>query len=86
MDRRYREELEQVRLTEESKRELVRALEARRPAPRRQIPLRRVAALAACAGLVLGLVNYQAVAAGTERVIRYFLGVGAAEEDRKSVV
>ena len=52
------------------------ALEARRPAPRRQIPLRRVAALAACAGLVLGLVNYQAVAAGTERVIRYFLGVG----------
>lgn len=30
MDRRYREELEQVRLTEESKRELVRALEARR--------------------------------------------------------
>ena len=45
------------------------ALEARRPAPRRQIPLRRVAALAACAGLVLGLVNYQAVAAGTELVI-----------------
>ena len=28
---------------------------------------------------MLGLVNYQAVAAGTERVIRYFLGVGAAE-------
>ena len=26
--------------------------------------------MAACAGLVLGLVNYQAVAAGTERVIR----------------
>ena len=62
------------------------ALEARRPAPRRQIPLRRVAALAACAGLVLGLVNYQAVAAGTERVIRYFLGVGAAEENLSLLV
>ena len=45
-----------------------------------------MAALAACAGLVLGLVNYQAVAAGTERVIRYFLGVGAAEENLSLLV
>ena len=37
--------------------------------PRRRAPLRRLAALAACVGLVLGLFNYQALAAGAERVL-----------------
>ena len=58
------------------------ALEARRPAPRRQIPLRRVAALAACAGLVLGLMNYRAVAAGVGELCRYFAGIGATADDK----
>ena len=58
------------------------ALEARRPAPRRQIPLRRVAALAACAGLVLGLMNYRAVAAGVGELCRYFAGIGTTADDK----
>ena len=48
---------------------------------RRRIPLRRLAALAACAALALGLVNYPALAAGAERMLHYFFGVGAAEQE-----
>lgn len=65
---------------------LILTEEALTPPRRSRAPLRRLAAAAACAGLVLGLVNYQAVAAGTERVIRYFLGVGAAEENLSLLV
>lgn len=54
--------------------------EAVTPPRRGRVPLRRLAALAACVGLVLGLVNYQALAAGVEQVFRYFLGVGVAEQ------
>lgn len=59
------------------------AVAARR---RGRAPLRRLAALAACAGLVLGLMNYQALAAGAERVFRYFLGVGAAEQEESLLI
>ena len=65
---------------------LILTEEALAPPRRSRAPMRRLAAAAACAGLVLGLVNYQAVAAGTERVIRYFLGVGAAEENLSLLV
>lgn len=48
---------------------------------RHRPPLRRLAALAACVGLLLGLVNHQALAVGVERVFRYFSGIGATAED-----
>ena len=89
MDNRYREELDRIRLTEESKGALICALTERREAPegrRRRVPLRRLAALAACAALVLGLMNYPAIAAGAERVFRYILGVGAAETSASLLV
>ena len=54
--------------------------------PRRRAPLRRLAALAACVGLVLGLFNYQALAAGAERVLHYFFGVGAAEQEESLLI
>lgn len=53
---------------------------------RRRAPLRRLAALAACVCLVLGLMNYPAIAAGAERVFRYILGVGAAETSASLLV
>ena len=89
MDNRYREELDRIRLTEESKGALAAALAARRSAPERRsrrAPLRRLAALAACVCLVLGLMNYPAIAAGAERVFRYILGVGAAETSASLLV
>ena len=89
MDNRYREELDRIRLTEESKGALICALTERREAPEgrsRRAPLRRLAALAACAALVLGLANYPALAAGAERVFRYILGVGAAETNASLLV
>ena len=89
MDNRYREELDRIRLTDESKGALIHALAARRSAPERRsrrTPLRRLAALAACVCLVLGLMNYPAIAAGAERVFRYILGVGAAETNASLLV
>ena len=89
MDNRYREELDRIRLTEESKGALIHALAARRSAPERRsrrTPLRRLAALAACVCLVLGLMNYPAIAAGVEQVFRYILGVGAAETNASLLV
>lgn len=89
MDNRYREELDRIRLTEESKGALAAALAARRSAPERRsrrAPLRRLAALAACVCLVLGLMNCPAIAAGAERVFRYILGVGAAETSASLLV
>ena len=89
MDNRYREELDRIRLTDESKGALAAALAARRSAPERRsrrVPLRRLAALAACVCLVLGLMNYPAIAAGAERVFRYILGVGAAETSASLLV
>lgn len=47
--------------------------------PARSLSRRRLGALAACLALVLGLVNYQALAAGVQSIIRYFSGVGAVE-------
>ena len=41
-----------------------------------------MAALAACAGLVLGLMNYRAVAAGVGELCRYFAGIGATADDK----
>ena len=55
--------------------------EAVTPPRRGRVPLRRLAALAACVGLVLGLVNYQALAVGVQEVYRYFAGIGATTED-----
>ena len=55
--------------------------EAVTPPRRGRVPLRRLAALAACVGLVLGLVNYQALAVGVQAVYRYFAGIGATAED-----
>ena len=55
--------------------------EAVTPPRRGRVPLRRLAALAACVGLVLGLVNYQALAVGVQEVYRYFAGIGATTEN-----
>ena len=51
------------------------------PPRRGRVPLRRLAALAACVGLVLGLVNYQALAVGVQKIYRYFAGIGATTEN-----
>lgn len=48
-----------------------------RPA-RRQVPIRRLAAAVLCLAVVLGAVNYQALAAGVQWMVRYFTGVGAS--------
>ena len=58
MDNRYREELDRIRLTDESKGALIHALAARRSAPERRsrrTPLRRLAAPAGWVGPGLGL-------------------------------
>lgn len=55
--------------------------EAVTPPRRGRVPLRRLAALAACVGLVLGLVNYQALAVGVQKIYRYFAGIGATTEN-----
>ena len=53
---------------------LILTEEALTPPRRSRAPLRRLAAAAACAGLVLGLMNYRAVAAGVGELCRYFAG------------
>ena len=55
--------------------------EAVTPPRRGRVPLRRLAALAVYVGLVLGLVNYQALAVGVQKSYRYFAGIGATTED-----
>lgn len=47
---------------------------------RRRTVWRRVAALAACAALVVGIANREAIATGVERMFRYIAGVGPAEQ------
>lgn len=48
--------------------------------PRRKgIPARRLAAALVCLALVLGVSNYQALAAGLQKMIRFFAGAGAAD-------
>ena len=61
---------------------LILTEEALTPPRRSQAPLRRLAAAAACAGLVLGLMNYRAVAAGVGELCRYFAGIGATVDDK----
>ena len=46
---------------------------------RRGIPARRLAAALVCLALVLGVSNYQALAAGFQKMIRFFAGAGAAD-------
>lgn len=45
---------------------------------RRRVPARRLAAAVLCLAVVLGAVNYQALAAGVQWMVRYFTGVGAS--------
>ena len=48
--------------------------------PRRKgVPTKRLAAALVCLALVLGVGNYQALAAGVQRIIRFFAGAGASE-------
>lgn len=61
---------------------LILTEEALTPPRRSRAPLRRLAAAAACAGLVLGLMNYRAVAAGVGELCRYFAGIGATADDK----
>lgn len=53
-------------------------LAAERPR-RKGIPAKRLAAALVCLALVLGVGNYQALAAGVQRIIRFFAGAGASE-------
>lgn len=46
---------------------------------RRRVPVRRLAAAVLCLAVVLGAVNYQALAAGVQWMVRYFTGVGASQ-------
>ena len=61
---------------------LILTEEALTPPRRSRAPMRRLAAAAACAGLVLGLMNYRAVAAGVGELCRYFAGIGATADDK----
>ena len=45
---------------------------------RQRVPARRLAAAVLCLAVVLGAVNYQALAAGVQWMVRYFTGVGAS--------
>ena len=45
---------------------------------RRRVTARQLAAAVLCLAVVLGAVNYQALAAGVRWVVRYFTGVGAS--------
>lgn len=61
-------------------RELVEDTLAAAERPRRKgIPARRLAAALVCLALVLGVSNYQALAAGLQKMIRFFAGAGAAD-------
>ena len=53
--------------------------EAMEAAPGKKHRARRLAVLAACAALVLGVLNFGSLAAGVERLWNYFAGVGAVE-------
>lgn len=60
--------------------ELVEETLAAAERPRRKgIPARRLAAALVCLALVLGMSNYQALAAGFQKMIRFFAGAGAAD-------
>lgn len=61
---------------------LILTEEALTPPRRSRAPMRRLAAAAACAGLVLGLMNYRAVAAGVGELCRYFAGIGTTADDK----
>ena len=54
-------------------------LAAERTTARRRVPVRRLAAAVLCLAVVLGAVNYQALAAGVQWMVRYFTGVGASQ-------
>ena len=61
-------------------RDLVEDTLAAAERPRRKgIPTKRLAAALVCLALVLGVGNYQALAAGVQRIIRFFAGAGASE-------
>ena len=61
-------------------RELVEDTLAAAERPRRRgVPARRLAAALVCLALVLGVGNYQALAAGVQKIIRFFAGTGASE-------
>ena len=61
-------------------RDLVEETLAAAERPRRKsIPAKRLAAALVCLALVLGVSNYQALAAGFQKMIRFFAGTGASE-------
>lgn len=61
-------------------RDLVEDTLAAAERPRRKgVPTKRLAAALVCLALVLGVGNYQALAAGVQRIIRFFAGAGASE-------
>lgn len=61
-------------------RDLVEETLAAAERPRRKsIPAKRLAAALVCLALVLGVSNYQALAAGFQKMIRFFAGTGAAD-------
>ena len=61
-------------------RDLVEDTLAAAERPRRKnIPAKRLAAALVCLALVLGVGNYQALAAGVQKIIRFFAGTGASE-------
>ena len=61
-------------------RDLVEDTLAAAERPRRKgVPTKRLAAALVCLALMLGVGNYQALAAGVQRIIRFFAGAGASE-------
>ncbi|WP_300269315.1 hypothetical protein [uncultured Flavonifractor sp.] len=61
-------------------RDLVEDTLAAAERPRRKgVPTKRLAAALVCLALVLGVGNYQVLAAGVQRIIRFFAGAGASE-------
>ena len=61
-------------------RDLVEDTLAAAERPRRKgVPTKRLAAALVCLALVLGVGNYQALAAGVQKIIRFFAGTGASE-------
>lgn len=72
----YRALFDRVSPSAELVEDTLAAAEGRR---RRSIPARRLAAALVCLALVLGVSNYQALAAGFQKMIRFFAGAGAAD-------
>ena len=61
-------------------RDLVEDTLAAAERPRRKgVPTKRLAAALVCLALVLGVGNYQVLAAGVQNIIRFFAGTGASE-------